>query len=74
MMSPSPTLRRPRELMDTEAWERREEGGVGEVPQGTDHGLLRRGGTGAVYGRGGEHGALRANAAVAERELDSVDG
>lgn len=43
--------------------ERREEGGVGEVPQGTDHGLLRMGGTGAVYGRGGKRGALRANAA-----------
>jgi hypothetical protein len=56
------------------AWERREEGGFGEVPQGTDHGLLRMGGTGAVYGRGGERGALRANAAVAEGELDSVDG
>ena len=38
------------------AWERREEGGVGEVPQGTDHGPLRVGGTGAVHGRGGEAG------------------
>ena len=39
------------------AWERREEGGVGEVPQGTEHGL-RMGGTRAVYGRSGERGAL----------------
>ena len=38
------------------AWERREEGGVGEVPQGTDHGLLRVGGTGAVHGRAANAG------------------
>ena len=56
------------------AWERREEGGVGEVPQGTDHGLLRVGGTGAVHGRGGERGALRANAAVEKCEEENPEG
>jgi hypothetical protein len=56
------------------AWERREEGGVGEVPQGTDYGLLRVDGTGGVYGRGGERGALRANAAVEECEEESPEG
>ena len=54
------------------AWERREEGGVGEVPQGTDHGLLRVGGTNAVHGRGGERGALRANAAVEKCERRKI--
>ena len=54
--------------------ERREEGGVGEVPQGTDHGLLRVGGTGAVHGRGGERGALRANAAVEKCEEENPEG
>jgi hypothetical protein len=56
------------------AWERREEGGVGEVPQGIDHGLLRVGGTGAVHGRGGERGALRANAAVEKCEEENPEG
>ena len=56
------------------AWERCEEGGVGEVPQGTDHGLLRMSSTGVVYGRGGERGALRANAAVEKCEEESPEG
>ena len=51
-----------------------EEGGVGEVRHGTDHGLLRMGGTGAVYGRDGQRGALRANAAVEECEEESPEG
>jgi hypothetical protein len=83
---PSPRLRRTgasyagsyggQGLMDMGgvAWERREEGGVGEVPQGTDHGLLRMSSTGVVYGRGGERGALRANAAVEKCEEESPEG
>src|SRR4029077_19256545 len=46
------------------AWERREEGGVGEVPQGTDHGLLRVGGAGAVHG-----GAANAAVEKCEEEI-----
>jgi hypothetical protein len=42
--------------------------------QGTDHGLFRMGGTGAVYGRGGKRGALRANAAVEECVEESPEG
>ena len=37
-------------------------------------GYLRMGGTGAVYGRGGERRALRANAAVAECEEERPEG
>ena len=49
------------------AWERREEGGVGEVPQGTAHGLLRVGGAGAVHG-----GAANAGHYVRTRPWKSV--
>ena len=38
------------------ARERREEGGVGEASQGTDHGLFRMGDTGTMHGRAANAG------------------